>query len=328
MDTRKLGSQGFTSSAIALGCMAMSGTYGPADDRESIATIQRAIDQGVTVLDTGDFYGMGHNELLIREAIRGRRDRVLLSVKFGALRDFTGAFLGQDARPAALRNFISYSLVRLGVDVIDFYYPARVDPAVPIEDTVGALARLVQEGKVRWIGLSEAGAKTLERAHAVHPISALQTEYSLFTRDIEAAVLPAARRLGIGIQAYGAFSRGLFTASAAGPVSGSGPDIRRHMPRFQGDNLARNLRIKEELEAFAQTKGCTVPQLCVAWVLAQGADVVPIIGTKRREKLDENLGALSVKLSPADLDALAALVPQGAVAGERYPAPAMAQVGR
>jgi aryl-alcohol dehydrogenase-like predicted oxidoreductase len=328
MDTRKLGSQGFTSSAIALGCMAMSGTYGPADDRESIATIQRAIDQGVTVLDTGDYYGMGHNELLIREAIRGRRERVLLSVKFGALRDHTGNYLGVDCRPAAIRNFIAYSLTRLGVDAIDFYYPGRVDPAVPIEDTIGALAQLVKEGKVRWVGLSEAGAKTLERAHAVHPISALQIEYSLFSRDIESEVLPTARRLGIGIQGYGAFSRGLFTASDAGPVNGSGPDIRRHMPRFQGENLARNLRIKAGLEAFARQKGCTVPQLCVAWVLAQGADIVPVIGTKRRQKLDEDLGALNVRLTLAERAELERIVPKGAVAGDRYPAQAMASVGR
>lgn len=327
MESRTLGTQGFTSSAIALGCMAMSGTYGPADDKESIFTIHQALDQGVTVLDTADFYGMGHNELLIRDAIRGKRDKVILSVKFGAMRDYTGAFLGQDARPAAIRNFITYSLTRLGVDHIDFYYPARVDPNVPIEDTVGALSQLVKEGKVRWIGLSEAGAKTLARAHRVHPLSALQIEYSLFTRDIEEEVLPTARRLGIGIQAYGAFSRGLFT-SHNGTVSGSRADIRLHMPRFQGENLQRNLRIKAGLESFARIKGCTVPQLCVAWLLAQGKDIVPVIGTKHREKLDENIEALRLKLTDDDLDDLEQVVPLGAVAGERYPAMAMAQVGR
>jgi len=329
MELRQLGKQGLRSTAVALGCMGMSGTYGPRDEKESIATIQHAIERGVNLLDTGDFYGMGHNELLIREAIRGRRDKVLLSVKFGAMRNHDGGWLGNDTRPAALRNFLSYSLVRLGVDAVDFYFPARVDPAVPIEDTVGALAELVQEGKVRYVGLSEAAAGTIERAHAVHPISALQIEYSLFTRDIEAEVLPTTRRLGIGILSYGAFSRGLFSGAVAAPQDvARGPDIRRHMPRFQGENLSRNLALLEPLQAFAARKGCSVAQLCVAWVLAQGPDIVTVAGTTRRDHLDENLAAAEIVLTPEELAELERIVPHGAVAGERYPAAGMAGVNR
>ncbi len=329
MEQRQLGKQGLRSSAIALGCMGMSGSYGPADERESIATIHRALERGVTLLDTGDFYGMGHNELLLREALRGKRDRVLLSVKFGAMRNYDGQFVGQDTRPAAIRNFLAYSLVRLGVSEIDFYFPARVDAAVPIEDTVGTLADLVQEGKVRYVGLSEASAATLERAQRVHPVSALQIEYSLFTRDSEAAVLPMTRRLGVGILSYGAFSRGLFAGSIASPAQiGTPRDIRRHMPRFLGDNLARNLALLEPLRAFAARKGCSVAQLCVAWVLAQGPDIVAVAGTSRRDHLDENLAAAEIRLAPAELAELARIVPPGAVAGERYPAPGMAQLDR
>jgi aryl-alcohol dehydrogenase-like predicted oxidoreductase len=328
MELRKLGAQGLRGTAVSLGCMGMSGTYGPRDERESIATIQRAIELGVNLLDTGDFYGMGHNELLIREAIRGRRDKVQLSVKFGALRNHDGGWLGNDARPAAIRNFLAYSLVRLGVDHVDFYFPARVDPAVPIEETMGALAELVREGKLRYVGLSEASAATIARAHAVHPLSALQIEYSLFSRDSEAEVLPLTRRLGIGILSYGAFSRGLATA-APGDLARVAPgDARRFMPRFQGENLARNLALREGLQAFAARKGCSVAQLCVAWVLAQGPDIVALAGTTSRTHLEENLAAAEVALSAQELAELERIVPRGAVAGERYPAQAMAQLNR
>jgi aryl-alcohol dehydrogenase-like predicted oxidoreductase len=329
METRALGTQGLRSSAIALGCMGMSGTYGPRDERESIATIQQAIERGVTLLDTGDFYGMGHNELLIREAIRGRRERVLLSVKFGALRNHDGQFLGQDGRPAAVRNALAYSLVRLGVDHIDFYFPARTDVNVPIEDTLGTLGDLIREGKLRYVGLSEASAATIERAHKALPLSALQIEYSLFSRDIEAEVLPTTRRLGIGILSYGAFSRGLFggVLTAPGQTDAAG-DIRRHMPRFQGENLRRNLALLETLQALARAKGCTVAQLCVAWVLAQGPDIVSVAGTTRRDHLDENLAAADIALSPAERAELERLVPRGAVAGDRYPPVGMASINR
>lgn len=329
MESRALGTQGLRSTAVALGCMGMSGTYGARDERESIATIQHAIDQGVTLLDTGDFYGMGHNELLIREAIHGRRDKVQLSVKFGVMRNYNGAFLGQDCRPEAIRNFLAYSLVRLGVDHIDFYFPARTDPAVPIEDVMGTLAELIGEGKLRYVGLSEASAQTIERAHTAHPISALQIEYSLFTRGIEEEVLPTTRRLGIGMLSYGAFSRGLFTGGAAQAVQpGEGADIRRHMPRFQGDNLRRNLALLEALRAFAAGKGCSVAQLCVAWVLAQGPDIVSVAGTARRPHLDENLRAADIALSPQELTELERIVPPGAVAGDRYPPAGMTSLNR
>ena len=329
MERRALGNQGMRSAPVALGCMGMSGTYGPREERESIATIQHAIDQGVNLLDTGDFYGMGHNELLIREAIRGRRDQVLLSVKFGVMRDYKGAFLGQDCRPAAIRNFLAYSLVRLGVDHIDFYFPARTDPEVPIEDVMGTLADLIREGKLRYVGLSEASAQTIERAHRVHPVSALQIEYSLFTRDIEDEVLPTTRRLGIGILSYGAFSRGLFTnGTAVAQQIAGGRDIRAHMPRFQGENLQRNLALYEALQAFAAAKGCSVAQLCVAWVLAKGEDIVSVAGTTQRDHLDENLRAAELKLSPDELAELERLVPRGAVAGDRYPPAGMASLNR
>jgi aryl-alcohol dehydrogenase-like predicted oxidoreductase len=329
MELRALGSQGLRSTAVALGCMGMSGTYGPRDEKESIATIHEAIERGVNLLDTGDFYGMGHNELLIREAIRGRRDKVQLSVKFGAMRNHDGTWLGNDARPAAIRNFLAYSLVRLGVDTIDFYFPARVDPAVPIEDVMGTLAGLIREGKVRYAGLSEAAPGTVERAHKEHPVSAVQIEYSLFSRDIEAGLLPATRRLGIGIFAYGAFSRGLFSGAVAAPADfAKGADIRRNMPRFNAENLPRNLALLETLQGFARRKGCTVSQLCVAWVLAQGKDLVVLAGTTRRQHLGESLAAAEIALSPAELAELERLVPRGAVAGERYAAAGLASVNR
>lgn len=329
MESRQLGGQGLRGPAVALGCMGMSGTYGARDERESIATIHRAIELGMNLLDTGDFYGSGHNELLIREAIRGRREQVLLSVKFGALRNHDGGFIGQDARPASIRNFLIYSLVRLGVDEIDFYFPARVDPAVPIEEVVGTLAELVAEGKVRYVGLSEASAATIERAHKVHPLSAVETEYALFTREIEADILPTTRRLGIGILSYGAFSRGLFAGEITAPDGFvQGHDIRGRLPRFNAENIARNLALLGPLREFASRKGCTLPQLCVAWVLAQGPDIVAVAGTARRDHLEENAAAAALKLSPADLEQLAALVPPDAVAGERYPPQLMSSVNR
>lgn len=319
MDLRPVGGQGMESSPVILGCMGMSGTYGARDDKESVATIQQAIELGVNVLDTADFYGSGHNELLIREAIRGRRDKVALSVKFGGMRNHDGAFVGHDARPAAIRNFLTYSLVRLGVDEIDFYFPGRVVPDVPIEEVVGTLGDLVGEGKVRYVGLSEASAATIEKAHRIFPITALQTEYSLFTRDIEAEILPTTRRLGIGLLSYAAFSRGLFAQPPApGQDFSQGYDIRHRMPRFQGENLTRNLALAQRLEAFARKKGCSLPQLSLAWVLAQGPDVFAVCGTSRRAHLEENVGAADLALTREEIEALNALVPRGAVAGERY----------
>lgn len=327
MKPRTLGGAGLTSSTLALGCMSMSGTYGRGDDAESIATVQEAIERGVTLIDTGDFYGAGHNELLIREAIRGRRDKVMLSVKFGAMRDFKGAFLGFDGRPAAVKNFLTYSLVRLGVDHIDLYYPARVDPQVPIEDTVGAVADMVREGKVRFLGLSEASVATVRRAHAAHPISALQIEYSLWSRDIEVEVLPTLEKLGIGCVAYGILSRGLLSEDVRDPKK-LPRDSRAYFPRFAEENLAANLETAARLRAFAHAKGCTLPQLAFAWVLAKSPIVVPLVGTKQRTKLVDALGAVGVRLDADDLEEIERIAPKGSVKGERYPAEAMASVDR
>jgi aryl-alcohol dehydrogenase-like predicted oxidoreductase len=315
MDERQLGTGGPTVSAIGLGCGGMSGAYGPTDDAESIATVHAALDAGITLLDTADFYGMGHNEWLLREALRGRdRDAVQLSLKFGALRGPDGAWYGVDARPAAVKTFLAYSLQRLGVDHVDVYRPARLDPDVPIEETVGAIAELVQAGLVRHIGLSEVGAETLRRAQAVHPISDLQIEYSLFSRGIEAEILPTCRELGIGVTAYGVLSHGLL-AGAASDASG----FRAVAPRFQGDNLAHNTALAGALRAVAEARGVTLAQLAIAWVLAQGPDVVALVGMSRRERLAPALGAAEVELTPADLAAIEQTVPVGAVAGDRYP---------
>ncbi len=330
MEMRKLGSHGFASSAVALGCMSMSDFDGRTEDaeRESIDTMREAIDAGVTLLDTGDFYGMGHNEMLIGKAVEGRRDRVQLSVKFGALRDHKGAFIGYDARPIAVKSALAYTLQRLRTDHVDFYFPARLDPAVPIEETVGAIADLIREGKVRYAGLSEASAATIRRAHAVYPISAVETEYSLWSRSIEDDVLPAARELGIGILAYSALSRGLLTGAIT-PSNRPGPaDFRAHFPRFQGENLAANLRLVEKLKGIAEARGATVPQVAIAWVLAQGKNIVPVVGTKRRSYLRENLAAADLVLTASDLAAIERAVPRGAAAGERYPAAAMHTVNR
>jgi aryl-alcohol dehydrogenase-like predicted oxidoreductase len=319
MNTRKLGTTGPTTSMIGLGCMGMSDFYGPADRSESISTIHAALDAGITLLDTGDFYGMGHNEMLIREALAGRnRDKVQISVKFGALRDVERNWFGYDSRPAAVRNFLAYSLQRLGVDHIDIYRPARLDPAVPIEETVGAMAEMVKKGYIRHIGLSEVGSETIRRAHAVHPISDLQIEYSLVSRGIESDILETCRELGIGITAYGVLSRGLISGHWSKDRSGA-QDFRGRSPRFSGDNLDANLALVEKLRAIAQDVGASPAQVAIAWVAAQGTDIVPLVGARRRNRLAEALGALDVKLAPKHLAALAEAFPPGVAAGERYP---------
>ncbi|MET0721648.1 MAG: aldo/keto reductase [Tardiphaga sp.] len=319
MDTIQLGKTGPVVSALGLGCMGMSDVYGPSDRDESIRTLHAALDAGITLLDTGDFYGMGHNELLINEALKGRNhDHVLTSVKFGALRDSTGGFNGIDNRPAAIKNFLAYSLVRLGVEAIDIYRPARLDPNVPIEDTIGALGDLVKAGYIRHIGLSEVGADTIRRAHKVHPIADLQIEYSLISRGIEDDILPTCRELGIGITAYGVLSRGLISGHwQKGAMAAR--DFRVMSPRFQDGNIDRNLALVEKLRVIAGEIGASVAQVAIAWVAAQGADIQPLVGARRRDRLTEALGALDVKLTPAHLAALAVAVPADAAAGGRYP---------
>jgi aryl-alcohol dehydrogenase-like predicted oxidoreductase len=325
---RQLGKGGPLVSAIGLGCMGMSDFYGPADETESIATIKEAIDSGVTLLNTGDFYGMGHNELLIRRAIEGRRDRVFISVKFGAMRDPARHFVGFDARPQAVKNFLAYSLNRLGTDYVDLYQPARVDPSVPIEETVGAIAELVTAGHVRHIGLSEASATTVRRAVAVHPIVALETEYAVVTRDIDTETLPAVRALGVAIVAYGVLSRGLIGGSSAGHFHAPGGSRAAFLPRFQGANLEKNLNVVAALAAIAAEKGITPAQLAFAWVLARGGDVIPLAGARRRDRLREALGALEVHLTAEDLACIDRAIPPQAVAGDRYPAEQMGMVNR
>ncbi|MFI5181905.1 MAG: aldo/keto reductase [Thermoanaerobaculia bacterium] len=319
MITRQLGTHGPRVSAMGLGCMGMSDLYGPSDNEESIATIHAALDAGVTLLDTGDFYGMGHNELLLGEAIRGRaREQIVLSVKFGALRDPFGGWTGVDARPAAVKNFLAYTLRRLGTDYVDIYRPTRVDPTVPIEETVGAIAELIVEGHVRHIGLSEVGAETIRRAHAVHPIADLQIEYSLFSRSLEAEVLPACRELGIGVTAYGVLSRGLLSGYWSSERKTDKTDFRNFLPRFRGSNLDQNLALVEALREFAEPKGITVAQAAIAWVLSRGEEIVPLVGARRRDRLAEALGALDVHLSPEDLARIEDAIPHGAAAGDRY----------
>jgi aryl-alcohol dehydrogenase-like predicted oxidoreductase len=321
-----LGKSGPLVSAVGLGCMGMSGMYGPADRKESLATLQAAVDAGINLLDTGDFYGMGHNELLIGEALKTiPRDRVLISVKFGALRDPTGAWQGYDARPQALKNFLAYTLQRLGVDHVDIYRPARLDSQVPIEDTVGAIADMVKAGFVRHIGLSEIGAATLRRAVAVHPICDLQIEYSLISRGIEAQILPAARELGVAITAYGVLARGLISGHWHKSALSAG-DFRAHAPRFQGTNADANLALVEALRTAAAARGITVAQAAIAWVAQQGPDIIPLIGARRRDRLTEALGALDITLSAADIAAIELAVPKDAARGTRYPGAAMAQL--
>jgi aryl-alcohol dehydrogenase-like predicted oxidoreductase len=306
--------------------MGMSDLYGPSDRAESIATIHAALEAGVTLLDTGDFYGMGHNEMLIAEALSGgRRDKALISVKFGAMRDPAGGWIGFDARPQAVKNFAAYSLKRLGTDHIDIYRPARLDPNVPIEETVGAIADLVKAGLVRHIGLSEVGAETLRRAAAVHPIVDLQIEYSLISRGIEEAILPVCRELGIGITAYGVLSRGLISGHwDRSPIGKT--DFRGSGPRFQAENLDRNLALVEALRSVATAKGVTVAQIAIAWVAAQGRDIVPLVGARRRDRLAEALLAVDVFLDAADLAAIEAAIPKGSAAGDRYNAAQMAHL--
>jgi aryl-alcohol dehydrogenase-like predicted oxidoreductase len=304
--------------------MGMSGMYGPADRSESIATIQAALDAGVTLLDTGDFYGMGHNELLIGEALAPcRREDYLLSVKFGAQRGPDGEWLGYDARPAAVKTALAYSLNRLGVDHVDVYRPARLDPNVPIEETVGAIAELVAAGHVRYIGLSEVGAETIRRAASVHPICDVQIEYSLASRGVEAAILPACRELGIAITAYGVLSRGLISGHFAADRALAANDFRARAPRFAAGNREQNLALVEALHRIAAEKSATVAQLAIAWVLSRGEDVVPLVGARTREQLREALGALELRLDAAVLAELEGALPDGALAGERYPEPQM-----
>jgi aryl-alcohol dehydrogenase-like predicted oxidoreductase len=325
MKQSKLGQSGPMVSRIGLGCMGMSGMYGQADRAESIATIHAALDAGVTLLDTGDFYGMGHNELLIGEALQGRkRDDVCISVKFGALRTPAGPFSGYDGRPQAVKNFLAYTLTRLGTDYVDIYRPARVDAGVPIEETVGAIAEMVQAGYVRHIGLSEVAADTLRRAHAVHPIADVQIEYSIMSRNIEAEILPTARELGVSITAYGVLSRGLLGGSFQQRVQKG--DIRGGMPRFQGDNLAKNLALVDALRVIAEEKGCTVAQLSIAWALYQGDNIIPLIGARRLPQMTSAVEALDIALSPDDVRRIEEAVPANVVAGDRYAASQMAHL--
>jgi len=326
MQRRKLGASGPEVGALGLGCMGMSDFYGPADRAESIATIHAALDAGATLIDTGDFYGSGHNEMLIAEALKGRRrEDYVLSVKFGALRDPAMAFIGYDARPEAVKNFLTYSLKRLGVDYLDIYRPARLDPAVPIEDTVGAIAEMVKAGYVRAIGLSEVNAGTIRRAAAVHPISDLQIEYSLIVRMIEADILPACRKLGIGITAYGVLARGLISGHWTKARS-SGRDFRTASSRFSGENLEHNLALVEALRKLANARGASVAALAVAWAMAQGHDIVPLVGARKRGQWVESSAADGLRLTDADLAAIEQAAPKGAARGERYPAAAMAHL--
>jgi aryl-alcohol dehydrogenase-like predicted oxidoreductase len=312
--TRPLGSTGVRAFPLALGCMGMSGMYGAADENESIATIHAALDAGVTLLDTGDFYGAGHNEMLIGRAIRGRRDGVLLSVKFGALRTPAGAWSGFDARPAAVKNFAAYSLQRLGVEQIDIYRPARLDSSVPVEDTMGAIADLIRAGHVRYAGLSEVGVETIRKAHAVTPVSDLQIEYSIVSRGPEGSIFPVLEELGVGVTAYGVLSRGLLSGSKPG---GRG-DFRAHLPRFSGKNAAQNGLVTRELANLAAEKGVTAAQLAIAWVLAKARGIIPVIGARTRKQLAESLAALQVKLTADEIARIEGLIPPSAIAGSRY----------
>jgi len=326
MKTHPLGKTGPTVSALGLGCMGMSGVYGPADRSESIATIHAALDAGINLIDTGDFYGNGHNEMLIGEALQGRRrESAILSVKFGVLRDPAGAFVGYDARPAAVKNFLAHSLQRLRVDYIDVYRPARLDPNVPIEDTIGAIVEMIKAGYVRHIGLSEVGSETIRRAAKVHPICDLQIEYSLFSRGIESHILATCRELGIGITAYGVLSRGLIGGNHQKDSFAPG-DWRRHSPRFQGANFDQNAALSAALQKLAEAKDITAAQLAFAWVAAQGDDINPLVGTRRRDRLQEAIQSSKIQLTLEDLAAIEQAVPKGSAAGDRYAAAQMAHL--
>ncbi|MFT4068184.1 aldo/keto reductase [Paraburkholderia sp.] len=327
MIVRNLGRNGPLTSSFGLGCVGMSGAYGPASEEESIATIHAALDAGISLIDTGDFYGMGHNELLIRRALsERRREDATLSVKFGALRGPSGEWGPVDTRPAAVRNFLAYSLTRLGTDYVDVYRPARLDPAVPIEETVDAIADQVKAGKVRAIGLSEVSADTIRRAAAVHPICDVQVEYSLFSRDIEDEILPTCRELGIAVTAYGVLSRGLISGEWTRERSVSVPALGNALPRFAPENIDRNLALVEALRTVAANMNCTIAQVAIAWVAAQGDDIVPLVGTKRRDRLEEALKAASIQLSEDDLASIEAAIPKGAAVGDRYSAALMRQI--
>jgi aryl-alcohol dehydrogenase-like predicted oxidoreductase len=320
MDTRTLGSTGPAVSALGLGLMGMSDLYGPANETEGIATIHDALDAGITLLDTGDFYGMGHNEMLLRDALKGRaRENAVISVKFGILRDASGGWNGIDLRPNSIKNYLAYTLKRLGTDYVDIYRPARVSPEFPIEEVIGTMAELVKQGYVRSVGLSEVGPQTLRKAVAVHPVSDVQIEYSLISRGIESGLLPAARELGVGITAYGVLSRGLISGHWSKDRAGQ-TDFRSHLPRFSGENLDRNLAIVDKMRAIAEAKGTTVAQLAIAWALSRGTDIVPLIGARTRSRLAEALGALDVSLSQDELAALDEAIPADAAAGTRYDA--------